>query len=280
MHSKTSPIGIIDSGIGGYSVTRRVQSILPHEDLLYLGDGANNPYGNHTEQDILTMTRYMLRFMEEKQVKILLVACNTISCLIRQYEGDMSCPVLSVVQAGADAVREEDFHRVGVISTVFTARHGSYPRTMAQTVPEVEVVSHGCKNLASMVERHAWDPDVTPIIDAELKKEFNTLLSQNVEACVLGCTHFPLVEENIRRLFPDLYLIDPALKMAQAARGYLEENGLLNDSNRPGRLDIYTTSSVEEYTVRAARMGLRPVSSVQFYPPMRLETVPARPNGS
>ena len=95
MFSKESPIGIIDSGIGGFSVARKVQKLLPRENLVYLGDGANTPYGNHTAEEILTMTRYMLRFMEEKGVKALLVACNTISCLIDQYRDEMSCPVLS-----------------------------------------------------------------------------------------------------------------------------------------------------------------------------------------
>ena len=69
MFSKESPIGIIDSGIGGFSVARKVQKLLPRENLVYLGDGANTPYGNHTAEEILTMTRYMLRFMEEKGVK-------------------------------------------------------------------------------------------------------------------------------------------------------------------------------------------------------------------
>lgn len=115
MFSKESPIGIIDSGIGGFSVARKVQKLLPRENLVYLGDGANTPYGNHTAEEILTMTRYMLRFMEEKGVKALLVACNTISCLIDQYRDEMSCPVLSVVQAGADAVKDLDVHKVGEI---------------------------------------------------------------------------------------------------------------------------------------------------------------------
>ncbi len=90
MFSKESPIGIIDSGIGGFSVARKVQKLLPRENLVYLGDGANTPYGNHTAEEILTMTRYMLRFMEEKGVKALLVACNTISCLIDQYRDEMN----------------------------------------------------------------------------------------------------------------------------------------------------------------------------------------------
>ena len=84
INQKTDAIGVIDSGIGGFSVARRVQELLPQENILYLGDGANTPYGNHTAEEILEMTRYMLRFMDSHNVKALLVACTTISCLIDQ----------------------------------------------------------------------------------------------------------------------------------------------------------------------------------------------------
>ena len=149
MVTKTSPIGIIDSGIGGFSVALKMQQMLPHENLLYFGDGGNMPYGNHTAEEILTMTRYMLRFMEERGVKALLVACNTISCLIEQYRDDMSCPVLSVVQAGADAVAQMPVHKVGVISTCFTHSTRCYPDLIGKEAPDKVVVSHGCPDLFS-----------------------------------------------------------------------------------------------------------------------------------
>lgn len=78
MSNQNRPIGIIDSGIGGFSVARRVRRQLPNENILYFGDGGNNPYGNHTAEEILSLTRYMLDFMRQRQVKALLVACNTI----------------------------------------------------------------------------------------------------------------------------------------------------------------------------------------------------------
>ena len=149
MVTKESPIGVIDSGIGGFSVARKVQKLMPHENLLYLGDGANTPYGNHSAEEILTMTRYMLRFMEDHGVKALLVACNTISCLIDQYRDEMSCPVLSVVQAGADAVAQLPAHKVGVISTCFTASTHCYPDLIGKVAPDKQVISHGCPNLAT-----------------------------------------------------------------------------------------------------------------------------------
>ena len=114
MLDKHSPIGIIDSGIGGYSVARRLQNHLPHEDFLYLGDGANTPYGNHSAQEILHMTRRLRQFMAQRRVKALVVACNTISCVAEQLIGALECPILNVLQSGAQAVARLQPDRVGI----------------------------------------------------------------------------------------------------------------------------------------------------------------------
>ena len=271
MFNKTSPIGVIDSGIGGFSVARKVQQLLPNENILYLGDGANTPYGNHSAEEILTMTRYMLKFMEEKGVKALLVACNTISCLIDQYRDEMSCPVLSVVEAGAQAVEELDLDKVGVISTCFTASTECYPKLIGKLSPKTEVISHGCPNLANVVERYVGKPEAQTIIDDDLKENLTGLVNDDkIGYCVLGCTHYPLVEENINRLFPDLKLIDPATQMAKTVGAYLEKEGLVNDSGEHGKLDIFTTGSIEEYEMKAKKVGLDPITSIQFHTPMKL----------
>ena len=275
MLTRNCPIGIIDSGIGGFSVARRVQKLLPHENLLYLGDGANTPYGNHTGQEILELTRYMLRFMRDHEVKGLLVACNTISCLIDQYRDEMDCPVFSVVQAGADAVAQLPYQKIGVVSTCFTAESGCYPRLIEQVAPGRQIISHGCPNLANLVEQNVGNPDAQPLIDADLTENLEPLVSrEQIQCCVLGCTHYPLVEENIRRLYPDLVLVDPAERMAEGLKAYLSQSDLMNEQTETGRLDIFTTGSLEEYIKKANKVGLNPINSVQFYPPIQLATEP------
>lgn len=275
MLTRNCPIGIIDSGIGGYSVARRVQKLLPHENLLYLGDGANTPYGNHTGQEILELTRYLLRFMRDHEVKALLVACNTISCLIDQYRDEMDCPVFSVVQAGADAVAQLPYQKIGVISTCFTAESGCYPKLIDQVAPGRQIISHGCPNLANLVEQNVGNPDAQPLIDGDLTENLEPLVSrEQIQCCVLGCTHYPLVEENIRRLYPDLVLVDPAERMAEGLKAYLSQSDLMNEQTETGRLDIFTTGSLEEYIKKANKVGLNPINSVQFYPPIQLATEP------
>ena len=270
MATKTSPIGIIDSGIGGFSVALKMQQQLPHENLLYFGDGGNMPYGNHSAEEILTMTRYMLRFMEERGVKALLVACNTISCLIDRYRDDMTCPVLSVVEAGADAVSQMAVHKVGVISTCFTHSTRCYPDLIGKAAPDKEVFSHGCPDLARLVEHNLDDPAGMAQVEEELQKELGPMVERDgIQCCVLGCTHYPLVAGSIRKLYPGLPLIDPAEEMARDLAAYLGGHGLERRGG-PGSLSIYTTGDVEEYALRARQVGLERVKRVEFYPPMEL----------
>lgn len=269
MFDRNSPLGILDSGIGGFSVARQVRRLMPGEDVIYFGDGANVPYGNHTEAEIVSMARYMFSFMEERGVKALLVACNTISCVLDKCRDAVSCPVFSAVQAGADAAVASGAGRIGVISTVFTHRSRAYPeRILARSPRAVVVLSCGCPDLARLVEHSLGDPEGMARVETDLRQELDGLvLRDRVDCCVLGCTHYPLVEGSIRRLYPGLELIDPAREMARSAMALLKERKLLREESGTGRLDIFTTGDREEYALRARQVGLE-ATSVSFYPPL------------
>ena len=271
MRGHTSPIGIIDSGIGGFSVALRAQRLLPHENLLYFGDGGNMPYGNHSAEEILAMTRYMLRFMEEREVKILLVACNTISCLVDRFRAEMTCPVLSVIQAGADAAARLPGKKIGVVATCFTHTTGCYPELIGKLAPEKQVISRGCTKLAALVEHHLGDPAGREKLNADLRENLDELVyGEKIDCCVLGCTHYSLVEGNIEELYPKLPLVDPADQMVKTAEAELERQSLLNYRSERGTLEIYTTGSPEEYREKAEKAGLDPVTSVRSYPRLSL----------
>jgi len=253
-------------------VARQVQQLLPKEDLLYFGDGAHIPYGNHPREKIVAMARYMFRFMEERQVKALLVACNTISCVIDLCRDAVSCPTINAVQAGADAVAELDVDKVGVISTVFTHQSRAYPRKiLAQSPRKLVVLSCGCPDLARLVEHSLGDPKGMAQVEEELRRELGPMVERDkIQCCVLGCTHYPLVADRIGALFPGLPLIDPAQEMARSLAAYLGENGLERAGDGPGHLTICTTGDVEEYALRARQVGLERVEQVEHYPPMEI----------
>ena len=272
MLDRNSPVGVLDSGIGGFSVVRQVQRLLPGEELIYFGDGAHVPYGNHREEEIVAMARYLFRFMEEHGVKALLVACNTISCVIDRCRQEVSCPVFNAIRAGADAVAGLPVEKVGVISTVFTHNSGAYPREiLAQSPKKMVVLSCGCPDLARLVEHNLDDPAGMVQVEENLRQELDQMvLEEKIQCCVLGCTHYPLVADSIRRLYPGLPLVDPAEEMARSLRGYLRAGGLEREGTRPGGLSVYTTGDVAEYRLRAGQVGLERIDRVEWYPPMEL----------
>jgi len=249
-----------------------VQKLLPGEDLIYFGDGAHIPYGNHSERTIVAMARYMFSFLEKRGVKALLVACNTISCVVSQCADAVSCPVFNAVQAGAEAAARLDVDKVGVISTVFTHNSQVYPQKILALSPrKLVVLSCGCPDLARLVEHSLGDPRGMALVEENLRQELDQMVREDrVDCCVLGCTHYPLVADSIRRLYPGLPLIDPAEEMARTLGTYLEQTGLSNPRTGSGGLAVYTTGDVGEYTLRARQVGLERVERVEFYPPMEL----------
>ena len=139
----TASIGVLDTGVGGYTVLRVLRQELPREDVVFYGDGWNVPYGNRSEEEILCLVRQCLDFLAGRGVKLVAVACNTISSLIERYRDEYPFPILSIVQAGSDQVLALRAEEVGVFSTVFTARSGCYQRLIARQAPQVRVHAQG-----------------------------------------------------------------------------------------------------------------------------------------
>ena len=265
MLNANAPIGVMDAGLGGFTVVRELQKLLPREDIVYLGEGKYQPYGNRSEAEILHLTRQILTFLRGCGVKVVAVACNTISTLIEQYQPDFDFKIFSIVQAGADDVARLKPSEVGVLSTMFTAKTGQYARLIREKLPQTKVYAQGCPWLARIIEDGDFDQ---ARIDTELRSTLGTLAAAHpsLSSLVLGCTHFPLVAENIRRLYPQFtQLINPAASQACMVRDYLErEKALRNDGI--GSLRICTTSDPEVYRRMAGVVGLEKISSVELVP--------------
>ena len=252
-------------------MARQVQQLLPGEDIIYFGDGAHIPYGNHPRQRIIDLARYMFEFMEQRKVKALMIACNTISCLVESCEDAVSCPVFNAVQAGANAASGLNVEKVGVISTVFTHNSRCYPTKIQQQNPrKLVVLSCGCPDLARLVEHNLGDPAGMAEVEENLHLELKDMVAEGIECLVLGCTHYPLVEDRIHKLYPQLELIDPARQMALEVAEYLKKNDLSAHQGCDGTLRIYTTGDVEEYAVRAQQVGLKRVKEVLGWPAAKI----------
>ena len=265
------PIGVFDSGLGGLTAVREMRRLMPSENIIYFGDTSRVPYGGRSPEILLKYARQDVHFLRSFDIKAVLVACGTVSTTaLPQLQAENDLPILGVVEpACRRALAVSKNKRIGMIATQASVRSGAYEATLRQMDPEVEVVCKACPLLVPLVENGRYQPG-DAVIETVAREYLEPLRQEGLDVLILGCTHYPLVEENINRLYPQLKLVDPAEQMARTVGRYLEEKGLVNDQPGQGKLDIFTTGSTEEYTMKAAKVGLDPVTSVQFYPPMKL----------
>ena len=253
MSLNAHPIGVLDSGIGGLTVVRELQRLLPGEDLLYFGDSANCPYGNRSSDEILSLTLRMLRYLEAREIKCAAIACNTISTLVEELRPCFDFPIVSIVDCSADYVIRAGLPSVGLIATEFTVRSGAYDAHIHSKNPDCRIISKGSPTLAALIDRGDFDEAA---IDEEITRQVGDILEREpVEDLLLACTHFPIVAENFRRCFPRLRLIDPAEQQSAAVRDLLAALGATNPQVR-GRLTICTTGDPAVYSSVSERLGL------------------------
>lgn len=252
------PIGVLDTGVGGLTVVYELQKLLPGEDIIFFGDSANCPYGNRSADEIVELSRRMFDFMSDHHVKATAIACNTISTLKDVLQPQVDHHIISIVQAAADYIVREKIDNIGLIATEFTVRSGCYERLIHEKNPHCMVVGKGSPLLAHLVDRGDFDQTA---IDHEIKKEVDEILSQApIQQLVLGCTHYPIVADNFRRLYPDLNLINPAREQALAMKQYLKENNLINPQKK-GSFAIYTSGDPQSFIKVSDMLGInRPTS--------------------
>ncbi len=254
MYQNSRPIGVLDSGVGGLTVVRQLQRLLPGEDIIYFGDSANCPYGNRTADDIFALTMRMLRYLESREVKCVAIACNTISTLIDRLRPECPFPVIGIVECGAAYVVQQKLPRVGVIATEFTVSTGLYEKYIHAQLPDCAVVSRGSPSLAALIDKGDFN---RAAINEEITAQVDVILDRDpaVQDLVLGCTHFPIVAENFHDCFPQLRLIDPAEQEAAAVKTLLVSRKLMNPQTR-GRLSVFTSGETERYEAVSALLQL------------------------
>ncbi len=253
MGKLSGPIGVMDSGIGGLTVVKELQKILPGEDIIYFGDSANCPYGNKTSAQIAELSRAMLRFLGENGVKVTAIACNTISTLVDQLTPHFDYEIIGIVSPAADYIARSGIKQVGLIATEFTVSTKNYDKLIHRHDPSIEVVGKGSPLLAALVDRGDFNEQD---INAEITTQIDNILSRRkVDHVILGCTHYPIVADNFKHCYPEITFVNPALEQANAVRDYLANQDALSDKPR-GSFAICTSGDPQVYVAVAKRLGL------------------------
>lgn len=235
------PIGVFDSGIGGLTVVRALMERLPFENIVYFGDTARVPYGVKSVETIAHYTTQIAEFLLEKQVKILIIACNTMAAVAAQVVRDMSpVPVLDVIEAGAVAAVEATRTRqIGVIGTPTTVNSNAYARAIQSMASDARIYSQACPLFVPLVEEGWLDHEVTRLTAQEYLKP---VLAEHIDTLVLGCTHYPLLKPLLQNVMgKDVKLVDSADAMATRTAALLAQQGLANTDPGSPHYEFYVT---------------------------------------
>lgn len=243
----TRPIGVFDSGVGGLTVVKQVMKVMPHENIVYFGDTARVPYGSKSKEAVTKFSLQNVRFLETKDVKAIIVACNTASSnSLDAMRAATDTPIFGVVVPGVEAaVRATKNHKVSIIGTAATVRSGAYETMIREENPDIQVFSKACPLFVPLAEEGWTDNEVSRLTAQSYLQE---LLAKGIDSLVLGCTHYPLLKRCIGTTVGDaVKLVDPAKATARQVKEFLAERGQLNENEEEGVRRFYLSDTTNTF---------------------------------
>ena len=242
-------VGIFDSGVGGLSVLKKIKEKIDFADVIYYGDSMNSPYGSKTIKEIQNLSLKIGEFLIDNQVDIIVVACNTATAASLDIlkERFTSIPIIGVIQPGAAmAIKQSKNKKIGVLSTPLTAKSGIYEKIIKTLNPKYEVYQKGCDLLCPMIER-GWESSDK---NTALLKAYIDQLPNDIDTLILGCTHYPLIREEIEKLV-DKKIVDPAEETAMYVLFELNKlalkNGVKKSRKQKINIDYFVTGDIEKF---------------------------------
>ncbi|WP_416151413.1 glutamate racemase [Salipaludibacillus sp. HK11] len=244
-------IGVIDSGVGGLTVVSEMMRQLPKEEIIYIGDTARCPYGPRSEEEVRRFTWEMIRHLVSKDIKLLVIACNTATAVVLEEAKErLSIPVIGVIHPGAiAALKTTKNYQVGVIGTEGTISSGAYYRELTLINNKVKVVSLACPTLVPLVESGNFTGDAAKGI---IEDALSPILDYEIDNLILGCTHYPLIAPLIQEVAGDkVEVISSGDETAREVSSLLYHENLLYTGENAPRHIFYTTGSSKTFEIVA-----------------------------
>jgi glutamate racemase len=261
---RTAPIGVFDSGVGGLTILTALQRALPQEDFVYIGDTAHCPYGTRSEAEVIDLSLRACHFLVQREVKLIVVACNTASqsALNTLRATYAEVPFVGVVPAVKPAARITRSGRIGVIATNQAARAAYLQQLIDHFAEGIEVEAVGSPELVTLAEQGEFDG---PHVEEVVKYTLQPLLNKGVDVIVLGCTHFSALRPAIERLAGKrVQVIDSGAAIARRTYSILESEDILHpDSPAGGNLEVWCSGEPEAFSKVASKLLGYPVTAQQ-----------------
>jgi len=240
------PIGVFDSGLGGLTCIPNLFGELPEERVIYFGDTARTPYGSKAISTVKAYTNQIADFLASKDVKMMVIACNTISatCLPELRQRFPEIPILGIINPAAQKIADTctEENNVGIIATKVTIASGVYSESIENLHPGLHVYTMATPAFVPLIEEGIIDNE---IMDLTIRHYMDQFIHENhIDTLVLGCTHYPLIRKNIMRIYPHLKIVNPSYEIVERIHRVLEAQNLLAANN--DRENIFYASDLSE----------------------------------
>ncbi|MFH1824331.1 MAG: glutamate racemase [Candidatus Firestonebacteria bacterium] len=243
--NKNNPIGVFDSGLGGLTVLRGIIKFLPYEDIIYFGDTKHLPYGSKSKETVTRLATLNIEFLLRKNVKIVVIACNTTSALsLKTLQKIFRVPIIGVIEPGSKAAKEKTLlKRVGVIGTTATIQSLSYLKVIKKMDKSITVYGKSCPLFVPLVEEGYFNGKIPSLV---AEKYLSYFKDKNIDTLILGCTHYPFLKNVIKKVIK-VKLIDSGTFTAQTVVKILKSKNLLNNARKKPNYKFYVTDDPEKF---------------------------------
>lgn len=252
-------IGIFDSGLGGLTAVKELMHLLPDEPIVYFGDTGRVPYGSKSNDTIIKYTKSDIRFLTTFDLKMIVIACGTASTIaLPHVEGTLPIPIFGVAHAAAKAAAAATKNKkVGIIGTSGSIRSGAYARLIAAEDGAIETVSAACPLFVPLVETGHTTGEIARLTAEEY---LTPLKDAGVDTLVLGCTHYPLLQQTIADVMGEgVTLIDPGRVTAGFVKDYLTERHMLCSQKVENQYRVFVSDSPEDFMELGSTFLQRPI---------------------
>ena len=241
-------IGLFDSGVGGFTVLKKVVELLPNSSFIYLADTARVPYGVKTSNEIIKIAEEVSSWFSHQNIDVFLVACNTTNAIaLDVIQNKFDVPIFDLIESASTTIKES---RVGVLATPSTVKTKAYTKAILNLSPRTIVIEQSCPEFVPMIEMNNINSNqINDIAIGYIKP----LLKQKIESLILGCSHYPLITPLLTDLLPSsVKLIDPAEALSLNLKLFMDSK-TINSANKKSLLDLkfYVTSDPKNFSIKA-----------------------------
>ena len=265
--SPNSPIGVFDSGLGGLTVLKSLQEMLPNESFIYFGDTAHVPYGNKSTDTVIKYSQNILDFFSQRHAKAVVIACNTASAVAYQtLQKNHSIPLFDVVSPSVEfALQKSKTKNIGVIGTTSTISSKAYSRQFLDKNKDFSIHEISCPLFVSIIEEGWADTSIAKEIASIYLHGFN---EKKIDTLILGCTHYPIMADTIQSvLSAQVQLVCSGETVGNKLFRYLEKNKLFCTTTSGGNIDFYVSDfpqKFDELGSRFFRQKLKDISLISL----------------